>query len=188
MFEGMTERNVYTTALNLISNENDRGAGLLAAALIETILSDLLRKRLVASPDQNDKLFSGSNSPLGTFSAKIEMAYRLGVISKDLRDLIDGLRKIRNKFAHEVFADFDIRSIQDLTENLFRIIPAHYERFTKDWETQIEIAPGKLSMHVDSETLVKVRIRFNGYFAVIVEELQGLSKHIQRIPQTRSKY
>ena len=40
--------------------------------------------------------------PLGTFSAKISIAYRLGLIDKDFEYALQVVRKIRNSFAHSI--------------------------------------------------------------------------------------
>lgn len=41
-------------------------------------------------------------SPLSTFSAKIQITYRLGLIDKDIAHALNLVRRIRNSFAHEL--------------------------------------------------------------------------------------
>ena len=40
--------------------------------------------------------------PLSSFSAKIEFCFRLGIISKTLKDDLNTLRKMRNNYAHNL--------------------------------------------------------------------------------------
>ncbi|MGE0421634.1 MAG: hypothetical protein AB7O88_05185 [Reyranellaceae bacterium] len=45
----------------------------------------------------------GINSPLGTFSSRIRVAYHLGWISDATRARLEAFRKVRNEFAHRAF-------------------------------------------------------------------------------------
>jgi hypothetical protein len=82
-------------------NESDRAAVILGAAKLDILLYQLLTKFLITSPTGTDELFDG-DSPLGTFSSKINLAYRLGLIDKDFSLSLHLIRKIRNSFAHEI--------------------------------------------------------------------------------------
>lgn len=83
------------------ADESDRAAVILGAARMDVALYDLLTARLLPSPTSTDELFDGE-APLGSFSAKINMAYRLGLIEAAFARALHILRKIRNAFAHEV--------------------------------------------------------------------------------------
>jgi DNA-binding MltR family transcriptional regulator len=50
-------------------------------------------------PGGNDDLFD-PDRPLGTFSAKITLAYRLGLVDDRVEKCLQLIRKIRNGFAH----------------------------------------------------------------------------------------
>jgi hypothetical protein len=76
---------------------------ILAAAVMEEYLEKMLESKLVRIPGDEDHLFDGINATKGTFSAKIRVAHRLGLISKTLHDSLDIVRKNRNDFAHNVF-------------------------------------------------------------------------------------
>ena len=52
-------------------------------------------------PGGSDNLFD-PDRPLGTFSAKIALAYRLNLIDRDFEHALQMVRKIRNDFAHSV--------------------------------------------------------------------------------------
>ena len=83
-------------------SESDRGCVLLAAAMIDNILEVLIKHVLIECKTKNDSLFDDATAPLGTLSAKIDLAYRLGIISDNLRRDLHIIRKIRNDFAHDV--------------------------------------------------------------------------------------
>jgi len=105
-----------------LKKESDRGSVIVAAAVVEDQLEELLQNRLVQNSDQNDPLFDGANSAIGTFSAKIELAYRTGAISQRVRQSAHILRRLRNDFAHlanEI--SFDTNSVKDRTRNLLTL-------------------------------------------------------------------
>jgi hypothetical protein len=83
-------------------SESDRAAVILGAAKIDQLLHELLERYLLPSPVSEDTLFS-NNGPLGTFSAKVDLAYRLGLIDAQFSKSIHLIRRIRNSFAHEVY-------------------------------------------------------------------------------------
>jgi hypothetical protein len=82
--------------------ESDRAAVILTASMLDETLKDLLESHLIPCSSSDDPLFDGSNAPMGTFSARIECAYRLGLISKNFAKCLHITRKIRNAFAHDV--------------------------------------------------------------------------------------
>lgn len=94
--------------------ESDRAAVILTASLFDNALTQLLRTSLVASPTTSDDLLDGPNSPISTFSARINVSYRIGLISKRFCRDLHLIRVIRNQFAHNVaectFEDSSVRS------------------------------------------------------------------------------
>lgn len=82
--------------------ESDRAAVILVASVAEELLQTLLRAHLVPAPSSSDELFDGPNAPLGTFSSRIEMCFRLGLISSKFTRDLHLIRKIRNDFAHNI--------------------------------------------------------------------------------------
>lgn len=82
-----------------ITAETDRGAVLMAAAFLDDKLKLLLQQRMVQDKKLGRQVFE-FNGPLGTFSARINLAYLFGIIPKNaVRDL-HTIRAIRNQFAH----------------------------------------------------------------------------------------
>lgn len=67
----------------------------------------------------NSSLFE-SYGVLGTFKAKIELSYKIGLISEHEYKLLNRVRNIRNSFAHDTsISSFEkAQSIQDITDQL----------------------------------------------------------------------
>lgn len=84
-------------------NESDRAAVILGAAHIDILLYQYLQKALLPTPTSQDELLD-SDRALGTFSARINACYRLGLIDTKMCRALHLLRKIRNSFAHEAGA------------------------------------------------------------------------------------
>ena len=79
---------------------DDRTAAILGATLIDDLLkSALLSKFRHLTGDETDRLF-GPDQPLGSFSAKIKLAYAMGVCDRKDAQNLEVIRAIRNAFAH----------------------------------------------------------------------------------------
>ncbi len=98
---GKEAAEVLTRFYDLISQESDRGAVILAGSILDSGLEKLLQKRLVEPTNTDDSLFK-TFGPLGTFDAKIEMSFRLGLIKVNIRDQLLKFKSIRNDFAHNI--------------------------------------------------------------------------------------
>ncbi|MGP9802963.1 hypothetical protein [Rheinheimera sp. NSM] len=108
--------------MEIIHDESDRGAVLVAASMIEDILGSLLKARLLPSLDKNDELFDNGYAPFESFSAKIDLAYRVGCINQHTRRSCHILRKIRNDYAHATnIKDFSHSGTQDRIRELFSL-------------------------------------------------------------------
>jgi DNA-binding MltR family transcriptional regulator len=83
----------------ILGQLDERGLVLALAAFAEEALGDLIEAYLIPG-DPAKQLLEGFNAPLGTFSARIKMAYSLGLITKHQHADLDQLRRIRNEFAH----------------------------------------------------------------------------------------
>ena len=60
-----------------------------------------------------------SSAPLNTFSAKINMAYLIGLCSKETCKEMHTIRDIRNEFAHKgMTRNFESQCVKDLANNL----------------------------------------------------------------------
>ncbi|MES2414810.1 MAG: transcriptional regulator [Pseudomonadota bacterium] len=82
-----------------LRRETDRGLPLVASALIDDKLGETLRSFFCEGPSAA-KLLDDGNAVLGTFSARIEACFALGLIDEFEHREITLIRKIRNEFAH----------------------------------------------------------------------------------------
>jgi hypothetical protein len=84
--------------------ESDRAAVILGAAKLDELLRELLEKCFLPKVGDYDELLGdeGGERPLSALSARINAAYRLGLISADFTRSLHRVRKIRNRFAHRV--------------------------------------------------------------------------------------
>jgi len=80
--------------------ESDRGTVVLTASIIDVALSRILKAYLLPNSSGKDALLEGALANLGT---KINLVYRLGLISNRLCNDLHKIRNIRNAFAHELF-------------------------------------------------------------------------------------
>lgn len=83
-----------------IKQESPRARIIIFLSYIDELLKKLLSAKMVVTPTGTDELFD-SGKPLFFFGARIELAYRMGIISAQLKHDLDMLRKIRDLCAHE---------------------------------------------------------------------------------------
>jgi len=85
-----------------IKAESARASAILSAVYLNDLLEKYLKMMLFPSSSKNDRLFDGPQSPLSSFSSKVEMALRMGVISSEEAESLHLVRRIRNRFAHDL--------------------------------------------------------------------------------------
>ena len=94
--------------------ETDRAAILVAAAMMDTALELLLAKLLAPPLKAERSLLASHRGPLGTFSARIDAAYQLGLISQYMARDLHLIRELRNDCAHHTApVTFATPSIRD---------------------------------------------------------------------------
>jgi DNA-binding MltR family transcriptional regulator len=86
--------------LHEFQKETDRAAAVLGGAYLESRLEELLRSKFVGPSKLVDDLLRRQGA-LSSFSAKISIAYAVGLISKQAAEDLHVVRDIRNHFAHE---------------------------------------------------------------------------------------
>ncbi len=78
----------------------DRTVCVIAGAAIESTIRQLLLSKFIALTNKEyGELFMGTG-PLSTFSAKIKMAYAMGLIGNSSRHNAEVIKEIRNAFSH----------------------------------------------------------------------------------------
>ncbi|MDZ7860602.1 MAG: hypothetical protein U5O15_08065 [Candidatus Krumholzibacteriota bacterium] len=117
--------NKFRTFHELLSKESERGCVIVAAAMLDDALEKMIQARLLESNDKEDSLFKSPHPILGTFASKIELSYRLGLISESMKKSLDIVRKIRNDFAHNYKEQlFDDDSTKDKLKNMYHELNA----------------------------------------------------------------
>jgi DNA-binding MltR family transcriptional regulator len=149
-----------------LKNESDRAAVILITSYIDDQLGILL-SYLFVEDSQHDKDFYGSNG-ISTFGLKIDLCYRLGIVSKVLWRDLKIIKSIRNSFAHDLancnFSNSDIASrIRELSR-FIAIIPR--QGFLK---------PG------ESRDTMNNRDIFTGYTTLILFELELKAYSVKNI-------
>lgn len=95
---------------------HDRAVVILLATQVERFLELAIISHLPRNDDDTIEVLVGRDGPLGSFNAKIWLAYALGIITDFEKSDLDGIRKIRNAFAHAV------RPISFKTEQIASLI------------------------------------------------------------------
>lgn len=109
--------------LDVLNSESPRGGVLVAASFIENLLHKILQAFMIEGKPQ-EQILTGFNAPVGTLSAKIALAAALGLISERERRECDLIRKIRNRFAHNIHPKFEDADIKNLCFELtYRAMP-----------------------------------------------------------------
>jgi DNA-binding MltR family transcriptional regulator len=115
--------------------ESDRAAVILIASVLDENLTTILKSYLVAISNSNDSLFESATSPLSNFSSKIDIAYRIGLISRKFARDLHIIRKIRNDFAHDIYGcSFEngsvISRIKELENSFHKSFETAFEAVT----------------------------------------------------------
>lgn len=94
------DMDALTAFLEDFHKESDRAVAIVGAAKCDLLLFQLLQRALLPCTGNRDELLEG-DSPLGSFSARIQLAHRLGLIDDQYARALHILRRLRNGFAHE---------------------------------------------------------------------------------------
>src|SRR2546426_1319175 len=86
-------------AVGRFTKQADRGTALVAAAWLDDALEARIRAAIRPDKGTADELFR-PDGPLGSFSARIKLAYLLHLIEPTARNDLYRVRRIRNDFAH----------------------------------------------------------------------------------------
>jgi DNA-binding MltR family transcriptional regulator len=154
---------------------NDRTAVIMSCSLLEELVRSLLEKFFVDDSSKNEirDKFVGPYSDLSA-TDKVDLAYLLGLITKETRNLVADIGKIRNGFAHNhklyTFADVAAHqklktTSRTLAKNI-RVMFNPAETNTEEFLTrsaylglvqvlQMELTLAIASTHVDHRTKLK---------------------------------
>ncbi|BDS07399.1 hypothetical protein NT6N_24390 [Oceaniferula spumae] len=83
-----------------LHQEGERAAMIIGVSKVDNLLCDLIKLQLIAPKTKQDNLFD-PDRPLGSFSSRITLASRMGLIDKNVESCLQVIRRIRNDFAHK---------------------------------------------------------------------------------------
>jgi hypothetical protein len=131
----------FSKTFDLMSNESDRGSAIVGAAILEDALAVALSKYLIPAPTSQDDLLNG---PAASFSMKIELAYRVGLIRSSVRKFLQRVRKVRNEFAHSPSEmSFEVQSMSDKVKNLCQLSEDFLDSFIGEVQShQLHVGEG----------------------------------------------
>lgn len=132
---------------NEFAQESDRAAVILSASMLDQVLENILRSHLSATSSTDDDLFDHANAPLSTFSSRVNMCQRLGLISPKLCRDLHIIRRIRNQFAHNITGcTFESSGVRNRILELVRstrfgkYIPASESRFPQGPKGEFQLS------------------------------------------------
>lgn len=106
-----------------LQRESDRGLALVAAALIDDKLGEVLRAFFCEGACAA-RLLNSSNAALGSFSARSDACLALGLLDDYEYSEIALLRKVRNEFAHSKHGiSFEASRVRGLCSSLKSNLP-----------------------------------------------------------------
>ncbi len=146
-----------------LARESDRGVILIGAAFINDALETLIRAKFQEKRRKIKgmiKDFFGPMGPLGSFWAKIRLVYGLELIKADEYHDLELLRKIRNRFAHQLEAvGFGDPEVIKLAERL--VAPERWAKHEFEKQQKGPTASSKsqdTTGSIDEGTLARWRI------------------------------
>ena len=88
-------------AIQSLAQSDDRTIAIIAATIVEARLRAVLENSFLRDENIEDQFFK-STGPLGMFSNKIDLAFLLGLLTKEAHRDLKTMKDIRNKFAHNL--------------------------------------------------------------------------------------
>lgn len=128
-----------------LAHDTDRAAAIIAGSIVDVRLTAAIRHRFRRDVKIEGELFRSSGA-LGSFNAKIDIAYLMGIFSRAAHADAHLIRDIRNSFAHDLsIKDFKSASIRDRSMNL-KLIETHAKQTVAGAPNQLffNLSPGAI--------------------------------------------
>lgn len=161
-----------------------RELAIVAAAVLDCALAELLSKRLLDIPREYEE-FLGVNedgrAPCGSFGARIQLSLLLGIITEADAVIIRTIKNLRNKLAHRVKADYTSKEVLPLVYKL-------HDQFLAQSNTLIDkgLLPGpkidnqKIRPHLEKSPEVGAAMVL-AVLTIYQPYLHRISRNIKRI-------
>ncbi len=154
-----------TAFLAELETQTDRGVAVIAAAVLDELMQMLLLARFIKiGSERKDALFQKIGAPLSPFSAKIELAFALGIISNEARLTAHLIRDVRNKFAHRIeqlsFDHPEVAEILDarLLASAKTAGKTRRERFLRSFQAVALVLYGTLSADIRIKAIEETHV------------------------------
>jgi hypothetical protein len=177
--------------LDEVNSQTDRGAAIVSAAVLDDLLKLAILARLIEiSAERRDNLFDKTGAPLSSFSAKIEMAFALGVISNDARLALHLVRDIRNMFAHRIaqmsFDDPEVKNLIDTrsTPSVKAMKVSYKKKFINSFQGIAVVLYGTVATDIRIKSLEETH---EAYFLNMILEAARISQGAGLSPQQEKK-
>jgi DNA-binding MltR family transcriptional regulator len=142
-----SEKDRVAIVAETLLKESDRGCAIFGAAILHDDLEGLLRAFFRTDEDSVKRVVAPlfqTYAPLATFSSRIQIAFALKLITKDLKYRLDIIRRLRNDFAHESGPiDFDELRLRDR----LRILIADGKPPEKEEDSEPRLIGGQMLTH-----------------------------------------
>lgn len=101
-----------------IYNEgDDRAIVIIGGSFLDIVLNHILLAFFPEGDTEVNRMMQ-FDQPLGSFGNKVRLAYCLGLIEKVVKDDLKLIGKIRNRFAHDLYASFEDKNIKSWCQEL----------------------------------------------------------------------
>lgn len=136
-------RDLFRELLMILPSESDRGAVLVGSAFIERHLRSFFDAIVPSAlgKKKRESLLDNTSGPLGTFSARVEVAYATRLISRALYDALHVFRRIRNEVAHHP-KSFNLRKQAARVRQMYLLgpdVPVAVNRMALEVMTYIKV-------------------------------------------------
>jgi hypothetical protein len=91
---------------------DERAIAIVGATFLDNVLERILINFMVDDERETKRLI-GIDGAMGTFSSRVTGTYCLGLICKTVQDDLRIVGKVRNRFAHQLEASFDMHPIRE---------------------------------------------------------------------------
>ena len=179
---GMDFMQRFVVIFDSLKPESDRGCVLVVSAMVENAIANHISQRLVPPATSDDELIGRSmNCPISSFSAKINLAYRIGIITLEERGIYHQLRELRNRCAHDIEKqDFAANHFKTRTRNIIEKSPALWETIKS--KVAPRLYPGAELSSVEAFVdKIGWRVAFAMFFALIVGHKEAFADRVVRL-------
>ncbi|MEO7622369.1 MAG: hypothetical protein ABIS30_04825 [Gallionella sp.] len=180
--EHMIER--MPVILVSLRTESDRGCVLVVSTMVEHLLEQhILRRLLPKASSSGDELMSMSaESPISSFSAKINLAFRPGLIAPSERTIFHQLRELRNACAHKIEQQhFAANHFKDRIKNIINLSQPLWESLRNAVARQPGVSSPPSTVEEFVETL-GWRYSFEAFFAMVIAHKEACLERVPTVP------